>query len=91
MAQSSTEAEYKTLDDVVAEVTWIQSLLGELGLAANKSPALWCDNLGATYLSANSVFHACTKHVEIDYHFVRDKVATKALLVHFISPLRTKL
>lgn len=36
-------------------------------------------------MSANLVFHACTKHIEINYHFVRDKVATGELQVNFVS------
>jgi hypothetical protein len=82
---SSTEAEYRSLANTTAEIQWIQSLFKELGVFLATPPTLWCDNLGATYLTANPMFHARTKHIEIDFHFVRDKVASKNLVVHFIS------
>ncbi|GKD55806.1 gag/pol polyprotein [Tanacetum coccineum] len=65
--------------------TWLQALLHELGIRSSSTPILWCDNLGATYLSANPIFRARTKHVEIDYHFVREKVAQGDLRVQHIS------
>ncbi|GKA26415.1 putative RNA-directed DNA polymerase, partial [Tanacetum coccineum] len=85
VSRSSTEAEYKALADTVAELTWLQALLNELGIRSSSTPILWCDNLGATYLSANPIIHARTKHVEINYHFVREKVAQGDLRVQHIS------
>jgi histone deacetylase 1/2 len=85
VSRSSTEAEYKAIANATAEVTWIQSLLKELGVFQKTTPILWCDNLGATFLTANPVFHARTKHIEIDFHFVREKVAAGALQVQFIA------
>jgi hypothetical protein len=60
-------------------------MLRELGVHQSRSPIFWCDNLGVTYLSANPVFHARTKHIEVDFHFVRKKVALGALDVRFIA------
>jgi histone deacetylase 1/2 len=85
VSRSSTEAEYKALANGAAEAIWIESLLKELGVARQRTPIIWCDNLGATYLTANPVFHARTKHIEIDFHFVRERVAAGELDVRFIS------
>ena len=84
VSRSSTEAEYKSLANATAEVMWIQKLLEELRIPHPRAARLWCDNIGATYLSANPVFHACTKHIEIDFHFVRERVAQKLLDIRWI-------
>ncbi|XP_019179897.1 PREDICTED: uncharacterized protein LOC109175103 [Ipomoea nil] len=77
VARSSTEAEYKALADAYAELIWIVSLLREIKVSGISVPRSGrCDNLGDTYICANPIFHARTKHVEIDYHFVRDRVAS---------------
>jgi len=41
--------------------------------------------MGAKYLSANPLFHAITKHIEDDYHFVRERVAQKLLQIDYVS------
>ncbi|XP_057976061.1 uncharacterized mitochondrial protein AtMg00810-like [Malania oleifera] len=84
-ARSSTEAKYKSLASSAAELIWLQFLLKELGIFLPQAPTLWCDNLGATYLCANPIFHSKTKHMDIDYHFVRDRVATNSLRISFCS------
>ena len=47
-------------------------------------PIIWCDSLSASALAANPVYHARTKHIEVDIHFVRDKVLVKQLDVRYI-------
>jgi hypothetical protein len=78
VSRSSTEVEYKSLANATAELIWIQAVLHELGVLQIRPACLWCDNLGATYLTANPVFHARTKHVEVNYHFVRERVASNS-------------
>ncbi|KAJ3705170.1 hypothetical protein LUZ61_008875 [Rhynchospora tenuis] len=84
VSRSSTEAEYRSLALTCAEIMWLQFLLQELNITLPQPPTLWCDNIGATFLAANPMFHARTKHIEIDYHFVRERVASNKLCVRFV-------
>jgi hypothetical protein len=68
-----------------ADIMWVQAVLQELRIPCPSSAQLWCDDLGEKYLSSNPIFHGRMKHVEIDYHFVRDRVIKKLLDVRFIG------
>jgi histone deacetylase 1/2 len=85
VSRSSTEAEYKAMANATAEIIWLEQLVAEMGIKLQRTSILWCDNLGATYLSANPVFHSRAKHIEIDFHFVRERVMRKQLQVRFIT------
>nr|KYP44096.1 hypothetical protein KK1_034411 [Cajanus cajan] len=73
VSRSTTEAEYRSIADVAADIIWIQSLLSELRVPKSL-PRIYCDNLSAVLITANPVLHSKTKHFELDLHFVRDKV-----------------
>nr|GEU49965.1 hypothetical protein [Tanacetum cinerariifolium] len=75
LSRSSAEAEYRVVANVVAETSWIRNLLRELHTALFTTTLVYYDNVSAVYMSANPVQHQRTKHIEIDTHFVRDKVA----------------
>ena len=70
VSRSSTKSEYKVLANATAELIWVQSLLEELAISQDRPPVLWCDNIGATYLLSNPIFHAHMQHIEVEYHFV---------------------
>lgn len=44
-------------------------------------PVLWCDNISAIALVTKPVFHASTKHIEVDYHFIREKVVNRDIAI----------
>ena len=85
IARSSTESEYKSMANATTEIIWMQSLFHELGCPISTTATLWCENVGAIYLSVNPVFHARTKHIELDYHFVCEQIQLGKLQAKFIS------
>ncbi|KAL9840179.1 putative RNA-directed DNA polymerase [Arabidopsis thaliana] len=85
VSRSSTEAEYRAVANTASELQWICSLLSEMGISLPVAPVVYCDNMGATYLCANPVFHSKMKHVALDYHFVRGNIQTGALRVSHVS------
>ncbi|WVZ84149.1 LOW QUALITY PROTEIN: hypothetical protein U9M48_031209 [Paspalum notatum var. saurae] len=75
VSRSSAEAEYRAVAHVMAECCWLRQLLQELHIQLPSATIVFCDNVSAVYMTANPVHHKRTKHIEIDIHFVREKVA----------------
>ena len=84
VARSTTEAEYWALANAASETMWLSTLLKELAFPVTESPQLLCDNLGATHLSFNPVNHSRMKHIQINFHFVRDLVHKGSLQVKHV-------
>ncbi|GJZ85396.1 ribonuclease H-like domain-containing protein, partial [Tanacetum coccineum] len=76
LSRSSAEAEYRGVANAVAETCWLHNLLRELHTPLSTATIVYCDNVGAIYLSSNLVQHQRTKHIEIDIHFIHDLVTT---------------
>ncbi|XP_026439320.1 uncharacterized protein LOC113338009 [Papaver somniferum] len=74
VSRSSAEAEYRGVANAVAETTWLRNLLLELHIPLRRATMVYCDNVSAIYMSGDPVQHQRTKHVEIDIHFVRERV-----------------
>ena len=85
VARSSTEAEYRAVANAAAELLWVCSLFTELRILLPEMPVIYCDNVGATHLAANLVFHSKMKHIALDFHFIRHHVQSGALRVSHLS------
>jgi hypothetical protein len=84
VSRSSAEVEYRAVANGVVEAVWLRQLLHELHSLLATSTLVFCDNVSAVYLSTNLVQHQRTKHVEIDLHFVRERVACGAVRVLYV-------
>ena len=80
VARSSTEAEYMAVSDAAAEALWFKSMVKEV-FEYDISVQIWCDNQSAIALSKNDTFHQRTKHIDIRYHFVRERIESGELLI----------
>ena len=79
--RSSTEVEYCQLAYTATKISWLRSFFKDLGISLT-TPLIWCDNVSSISLASNPVFHARTKHLEVNYHYVRDKVTRRELEVN---------
>ena len=79
VARSTTEAEYVALSLASQEAVWIRKLLLEIGFAVDGATTLYEDNNGAIDLSRNPKYHNRTKHIDISYHFTRERVTSGEL------------
>ena len=79
MALSTAEAEYVATCSASCEVVWLRKLLSNLFDLQLDSTCIYCDNQICVKLSENPVFHDKLKHIEIKYHYIRDKVQRGAV------------
>ncbi|GKV10569.1 hypothetical protein SLEP1_g21913 [Rubroshorea leprosula] len=84
VSHSSAEAEYCALANAVAKATWVHQLLSELSLFLSSPTTVYCDNISALHMSSNPVQHHRTNHIEIDLHFVWEKVASQLVQLHHV-------
>jgi hypothetical protein len=85
VSSSSAEAEYRIVANGVAEACLFHQLLVELHNPLSQATLVYCDNVSAVYLSTNSIQHQRTKHVEIDFHFVYERIAIRDDCVLHVS------
>ncbi|RVW95315.1 Retrovirus-related Pol polyprotein from transposon RE1 [Vitis vinifera] len=86
VARSSAEAEYRALAQGICEGIWIKRVLSELGQTSSSPILMMCDNQAAISIAKNPVHHDRTKHVEIDRHFITEKVTSETVKLTMFLP-----
>ena len=74
VSRSSAEAEYRSMAVATSELVWLRTFLAALGIFFTKPMRLFCDSQAALHITNNPIYHECTKHIEIDCYFVREKI-----------------
>ncbi|RVW90881.1 Retrovirus-related Pol polyprotein from transposon RE1 [Vitis vinifera] len=81
----SAEAEYRAMALATCELIWLRHLLRELRFGKDEQMKLICDNQAALHIASNPVFHERTKHIEVDCHFIREKIASGCVATSFVN------
>jgi hypothetical protein len=84
VARSSAKEEYCAMAHTTCELTWLRTILQELGLLVQGQTPLDYDNQEAVHIASNLVFHERTKHIEVDCHFICSKVESKDIVTPFV-------
>ena len=76
---STAEAEYVAVTHASKEAIWLHHLIGDLLLEFNSSTTLLCNNQSAVQLTHSDNYHARTKHINIQYHFIHDIIERREI------------
>ena len=87
VALSTTEAEYMAATHASKEAVWLQRLCSSMGLVQG-AIRIDCDSQSAIFLAKNPAYHSKTKHIDVQYHFVRDMIEDKKVLLVKVDTLK---
>ena len=84
ITKSTTEAEYVALSQTTQEAIWMRRLLSDIGCNSEEPTTMYEDNQGAIEISKNARFNNRTKHIDVRFHFIREKVSTNEVRVIYL-------
>ena len=84
VARSSAKAEFRAVAQGICELLWLKLLLEELKVTNEKPMKLFCDNKAAINIPHNPMHHDRTKHVEVDGHFIKEKIEKSIICMSYI-------
>lgn len=85
IALSTTEAEYMAASQCCREAFWLRQLLADVGLAQVDATRIMCDNQGCIALAKNPTHHSRTKHIDVQHHFIREKIEDEVIHLEYCS------
>ncbi|MCO5584182.1 hypothetical protein L7F22_038105 [Adiantum nelumboides] len=87
VATSSSEAEYRALFTAAVECVWLRRLMADLGVGQDTANTIYTDSQSALAVARNPIFHARTKHIEVHYHYVMERLSTGKINLAYVPTL----
>ena len=85
VAKFNAKVEYRAITIATSELIRLKYLFQELRFGKDEHMKLICDNQAVLHISSNPVFHERTKHIEMDCHFMREKIASRCMTISFVN------
>jgi kynurenine formamidase len=85
VALSTAEAEYMSASNATKEAIWHCTFLTDMGFPPTKATTIHVDNQACIMLTYNPINHSCTKHIDIQHHFIHEQVANKEIYLQYCS------
>ena len=83
IALSTTEAEYMVTSHYTKKMVWFKLFLVDVGYVQERLTSIMCDNQGCKALAKNHIYHSCTKHIDVQHHFIREKLENQDICLKF--------
>ena len=84
VALSTAKAEYVSASEATTQAIWLQFVLDDFGEMQAEATSLFCDNMSAISMAKNPIFHHQTKHIEIDQHFIKEKLDSGLITTAYV-------
>ncbi|MCO5596404.1 hypothetical protein L7F22_050466 [Adiantum nelumboides] len=84
VATSNFEAEYRAVFTATIECVWLKCLMADLGVGQDTANAIYTDSQSALAVARNPIFHACTKHIKVLYHYVRERLSAGEISLAYV-------
>ncbi|MCO5602053.1 hypothetical protein L7F22_056180 [Adiantum nelumboides] len=84
VATSSCEAEYKAVFTATVECVWLRRLMADLGVGQDTANTIYTDSQSTLAVVRNPVFHARTKHIEVHYHYVKERLSAGEISLAYV-------